>query len=65
MLSSDQITKFQELYEKHFDKEISRDEAYGKGAKLIRLMELIYKPMTKNEYELIQKRREKTNNIIN
>jgi len=65
MLSIQQITKFQELYEKHFDKEIDRDEICEKGVKLIRLMELIYKPMTKNEYELIQKRREKTNNIIN
>jgi len=65
MLSSKQITKFQELYEKHFGKKIDRDEVCEKGAKLIRLMELIYRPMTKNEYELIQKRREKTNNIIN
>ena len=65
MLSIQQITKFQELYEKHFDKEIDRDEICKKGVKLIRLMELIYKPMTKNEYELIQKRREETNNIIN
>ena len=65
MLSSKQITKFQELYEKHFGKKIDRDEVCEKGAKLIRLMELIYRPMTKNEHELIQKRREKTNNIIN
>ena len=64
MLSIQRITKFQELYEKHFGKKINRDEACEKGAILIRLMKLIYKPMTKEEYELVQKRREETNNII-
>ena len=45
MLSDEQITKFQTLYKNHFGKEISREEAYGQGARLIRLMKLIYKPI--------------------
>jgi hypothetical protein len=57
MLSDEQIKKFQELWLKRFGKEISREEAYEKGAKLMRLVELTYKPMTQDEYELLQKRR--------
>ncbi len=51
MLSNNQITKYQLLYEKHYGKKISRKEAYEQGIKLIRLVELIYKPMTKENYE--------------
>jgi hypothetical protein len=60
MLSDEQIKKFQELWLKRFGKEISREEAYEKGAKLMRLVELTYKPMTQGEYELLQKRRKET-----
>ncbi len=60
MLSNEQITKFQTIYKNRFGKEISREEAYEKGAKLIRLIELIYKPMTEKEYEMVQKRRKET-----
>ena len=63
MLSNKQIAKFQTLYKKRFSKEISREEAYEKGVKLIRLIELIYKPMTENEYKQLQKRREETKNL--
>ena len=63
MLSDEQITKYQTLYKNRFDKEISREEAYEQGAKLIRLIELIYKPMTENEYKQLQKRREETKNL--
>ena len=61
MLSDEQITKFQTLYKKRFGKEISREEAYEKGVKLTRLVQLIYKPMTVEEYEMLQKRRKETN----
>ena len=57
MLSEDQIKKFQALYQKHFGKEISREEAYEKGAKLIRFVEMIYKPITEADYQELQKRR--------
>jgi len=60
MLSDEQIRKFQMLYKKHFGKEISQEEAYEKGANLIRLVELIYKPMTEDEYKQLQKRRKDT-----
>jgi len=59
MLSDEQITKYQMLYKNRFGKEISREEAYEQGVKLIRLIELIYRPMTKNEYKQLQKGRKK------
>ena len=62
MLSDEQITKFQALYKNRFGKEISRAEAYEQGAKLIRLVELIYKPITEEDYSLLQKRRQETSN---
>ena len=64
MLSDEQITKFQTLYKNRFGKTISREEAYEKGVKLIRLIELIYKPMTEVEYQKLQKRRQKTGDLI-
>ena len=63
MLSDEQIKKFQIIYKKHFGKEISREEAYEQGAKLIRLVELIYKPMTEAEYQKLQERRRQTGDL--
>jgi len=60
MLSDEQITKFQTLYKNRFGKEINREEAYEQGAKLIRLVELIYKPITETEYQKLQERRKIT-----
>lgn len=60
MLTSDQVTKFQRLYRNRYGKEISREEAYEQGIKLMRLVELIYKPMAESEYLYLQKRRQET-----
>ncbi len=63
MLSDEQVTKFQVLYKKQFGREITKEEALEKGVKLVRMMQLIYKPMTKEEYEQVQKRRHETGDI--
>ena len=63
MLSEEQITKFQTLYKNRFGKKISREEAYEQGVKLIRLVELIYKPMTEAEYRELQERRRETGDL--
>lgn len=63
MLADEQIIKFQTLYKNRFGKEISREEAYEKGAKLIRLVELIYKLMTEAEYQKLQERRRETGDL--
>jgi len=60
MLSDEQIKKFQTLYKNRFGKEISREDALEQGVKLIRLMELIYKPMTEKDLELLRARRQTT-----
>ena len=57
-LTDENITSFQALYKQRFGKEINREEAYEKASKLVRLMQIVYKPMTKEEYEVTQKRRE-------
>jgi len=57
MLSDEQITKFQDLWRVRFGKEISKEEAYEQGAKLLRLVELTYKPITEEEYKKLQKRK--------
>lgn len=63
MLSDEQIKKFQTLYKNRLGKEISREEAYEQGVKLIRLVELIYKPMTESEHQKLQERRRETGDL--
>ena len=63
MLSGEQIIKFQTLYKNRFGKDISREEAYEQGIKLMRLVELVYQPMTEAEYQQLQKRRRETGNL--
>ena len=60
VLSDEDILKFQALYKSEFGIEISKNDAYEKGIKLLRLMSAVYKPMTEKEHELIQKHRKDT-----
>ena len=62
-LDNEQITKFQTLYKSRFGKEIGREEAYEKGIKLMRLVEITYKPMTEAEYQKLQERRRQTGDL--
>lgn len=62
-LSEERIKSFQALYKKILNKDISRDEAFEKGSDLLRCVQLIYKPMTKKEWEQLQKRRLETGDI--
>lgn len=50
MLTPLQVRGYQELYKSHFGEELNFDDAYNQGVKLLRLVELIYKPITKSEY---------------
>jgi isopropylmalate/homocitrate/citramalate synthase len=50
MLSDEQIQKFQTIHKEKLGIELTREEAYESFAKLIRLLELVYKPMTKAEF---------------
>ena len=57
MLSNKQILKFQILYKKHFNKKITREESHDQGAKLVRLVALVYKPITDNGHRVTQRSR--------
>jgi len=57
MLTNEQVQKFQDIYRKRFGKEISKEDALEKGIKLVRLMEIIYKPITEKDLEMLKKRR--------
>lgn len=63
MMSDEMITEYQELVKKRFNREISREEALENGTKLLRLVELIYKPMTEAEYQQLQERRRETGDL--
>ncbi len=63
MLSREQIKKFQTLYKNRFGKVLSREQAYEQGVKLLRLIELIYRPITEAEYLNLQKRRKETGDL--
>ena len=56
-LTDEHTTSFQSLYSQRFGKEISKEEAREKGAKLLRLMELVYKPITQEEFARVQERK--------
>lgn len=60
MLTEDQITQFQEIYRKHFGKNVSKEEAQDKGIKLVNLMRVAYSPLSKEKFEKL-KRIEKNN----
>jgi len=63
MLTEQQITKFQVIYKARFHRNLSREEAYEQGVKLMRLVELIYKPLSEVEYRELQKRRRETGDL--
>ena len=60
VLSDENITKFQTLYKERFGIELSKQDAYEKGIKLLRLTALAYKPMTKEEWKSVQDHRHAT-----
>ena len=63
MISKEGLDQFKQIYKKRFNKELADDVASEKAMTLIRMVELIYKPMTLAEYEALQKRRVETGDI--
>ena len=63
MLSDEMIAQYQALVKKRFNREISREEAIESATKLLRLVELTYKPMTEAEYQQLQERRRQTGDL--
>mgnify|MGYP000922325709 CR=1 FL=1 len=52
MLSDEQIEQFQILYKRHFNEDISKEEALKKGIRLINLVRIVSRPIdnTENSY---------------
>ena len=49
MISKEQLDKFKLIYKKEFNKEISDQEASEEANKLLRLVEIIYRPLLNSE----------------
>ena len=59
-ISDDGVSEFQRLYRKRYGREISREQAYEQGLRLLLLLKRIYKPMTQDQFDAIQLRRAET-----
>ena len=63
MISKEKLEEFKNIYKKRFNKTLSDQDALEKGTKLLRLIEIVYKPITQKEYDAVQKRRKETGDI--
>lgn len=54
------IGRFKKIYKKRFGEDLSDQAALEKATKLLNLVKAVYQPMTKEEYDKVQKRREET-----
>ena len=57
MISKKNLQKFKELYKKHFNEDLSDEDALEKAIKLRRMVEIVYQPITEKEYKDWEKRR--------
>lgn len=49
MLSDEQIKQFQILYKRHFNEDITKEEALEKGIHLINLVRIVSRPINNTE----------------
>ena len=56
ILSYENIKQFQAIYKDKFGIDISKEEASEKGRTILQLMSVIYKPITKKDYEKYSKK---------
>jgi len=63
MLEDRHIKGLQALYEKRFGKKLSRADAIRAAPVLLRQVQLIYRPISKAEYEHTQKRRKQMSEL--
>ena len=56
-ISQKSLDEFKSLYRKQFGKDLTDVEAREKGSQLIRFLEIVYKPMTKEEFDKLEERR--------
>ena len=56
MISKEQLQDFKSLYKEHFGKDISDADALESATKLIDMLRVVYKPMTKGEFDELAKK---------
>ncbi len=57
-----QLVKFQQLWKKRFNEEITKEKALEEGTKLINLVKVVYRPITKKQcLEYKEESRDKQN----
>lgn len=55
-LPESKIRQFQDLYKKRFGIELSKEQALEKGLILIRQMQIIYQPITKEQLRQLEEK---------
>lgn len=60
MISGEQLEEYKRIYKKEFGEDVSDQDALEQATKLLRLMQIIYKPMTQKDYNKLQERRKET-----
>lgn len=62
MLSDKQIKQFQTLYKRHFNEDISKEEALIKGIRLINLVRIVSRPINEIKDQNYENYNSKQNN---
>jgi len=61
MISKEELKEFKKIYKKSFGEYLSDQVVLEKVTRLLNLVKAVYQPMTKEEYDKVQKRREEKN----
>jgi hypothetical protein len=59
-ISAKALEEYKEIYRKQYGKDISDADALEQAPKLLRLMEIVYKPMTQEDFDILEERRKNT-----
>ena len=62
MISQEELEKFKAIYKKKSGIDLSDQDALEKATKLLTLVRAVYRPITKEEYDIVQKRRDELGN---
>ena len=60
MISKESLEEFKKIYRKQFGKDIFDQDALESATKLLNLLRVVYKPMTKEEFSKLEERRKNT-----
>lgn len=60
MISNERLEEFKRIYRKEFGRDISDQDALESATKLLNLLKIVYKPMTKEDFARIEERRKNT-----